>query len=125
VARKTGRTAELPAPRTRKPLPLKRTTWFVFLHDGRVLLERRPSPGIWGGLWCFPEREILKGGRRRPLAVIEHGFSHFRLRIQPFLRDAKSADKGHGMWLEIDAALGAAVPTPVKQLLKRLRAAAV
>ena len=22
---------------------------------GQVLLERRPSPGIWGGLWSFPE----------------------------------------------------------------------
>ena len=56
VARKTGRIAELPAPRAKKALPWKQASWFVFIHQGKILLERRPSPGIWGGLWCFPER---------------------------------------------------------------------
>src|SRR5574341_1248690 len=72
VARKTGRTAELPAPRARKTLPLRKATWFVYRHDGSVLLERRPSSGIWGGLWCFPEKRIAKGSTRK-LPVIEHG----------------------------------------------------
>src|SRR5687768_14950647 len=60
VARKTGRIAELPAPRRRKALPLKSATWFVYLNAGRVLLQRRPSSGIWGGLWCFPEKPVVK-----------------------------------------------------------------
>ena len=42
-------------PRKRKPLPLRHSTWLVLLHQGSVLLERRPSTGIWGGLWVFPE----------------------------------------------------------------------
>jgi A/G-specific adenine glycosylase len=118
VARRTGRIAELPAPRARKPLPLKNTTWFVYRSAGKVLLERRPSPGIWGGLWCFPEQAVLRG-KPKLLPVIEHGFTHFRLRIQPLLHDVK-AESG-GMWIDLDDALRAAVPTPVKNLLQDLQ----
>ena len=51
-----GRTAELPSPRPKPTLP-ERTTAFLILRDshGRVLLERRPPSGVWGGLWSFPE----------------------------------------------------------------------
>ena len=118
VARKTGRIDELPAPRPRKPLPLRRVNWFVYRHQGKVLLERRPSPGIWGGLWCFPEKQLVKGTTTR-LAPIDHGFTHFRLRIQPLLHDARA--EGAGLWIDLDDALRAAVPTPVKNLLQDLQ----
>jgi A/G-specific adenine glycosylase len=121
VARKTGRIEELPAARPRKPLPLRRATWHVFVHENRVLLERRPAPGIWGGLWCFPEKRILHGKRRRRLAPIEHGFTHFRLRIQPVLHDVKSGESATGLWLDLADAQAAAVPAPVKNLLQDLQ----
>jgi A/G-specific adenine glycosylase len=118
LARKTGRIAELPAPRARKPLPLRRTTWFVYAYQGKVLLERRPSPGVWGGLWCFPEKAVLEAGASRRLPQIEHGFSHFRLRIRPLLHDLTRARRTPGrVWLDIDEALDAAVPSPVRKLL--------
>jgi A/G-specific adenine glycosylase len=118
VARKTGRIAELPAPRVKKVLPLRTTRWFVYLDRGKVLLERRPSPGIWGGLWCFPERALAKAATTRKLEPIEHGFTHFRLRIEPLLIDA--APKGGGFWLDVEEARAAAIPTPVKKLLQDL-----
>jgi A/G-specific adenine glycosylase len=119
VARKTDRLHELPAPRVRKPLPLRKTTWFVYRNAGKVLLERRPSPGIWGGLWCFPEKAVLGGKPGRRLAPIDHGFTHFRLRIQPLLQEVKSA--AGGLWVDLDEAEHAAVPTPVKKLLQDLQ----
>ncbi|HEX6154432.1 MAG TPA: NUDIX domain-containing protein, partial [Burkholderiales bacterium] len=118
VARKTGRIAELPAPRVRKVLPLRTTRWFVYLDRGKVLLERRPSPGIWGGLWCFPERALAKAATTRKLEPFEHGFTHFRLRIEPLLIVA--APKSGGFWLDVDEARAAAIPTPVKKLLQDL-----
>jgi A/G-specific adenine glycosylase len=118
VARKSGRIAELPAPRARKVLPLRTTRWYVYRDRGKVLLERRPSPGIWGGLWCFPERALAKGATTRKLETIEHGFTHFRLRIEPLLIDA--APKSGGFWLDFDEARAAAIPTPVKKLLQDL-----
>jgi A/G-specific adenine glycosylase len=123
VARKTGRVAELPAPRPRKALPLKKTTWFIYLDAASVLLERRPSSGVWGGLWCFPERALVKAEPGRKLAPIDHGFTHFRLRIQPVVhRLARQPDVGSGCrWISLEEAAQAAVPTPVRKLLPDLR----
>lgn len=118
IARRTGRTAELPAPRPKKVLPLRTTRWFVYLDRGKVLLERRPSPGVWGGLWCFPERALAKAATTRKLEPFEHGFTHFRLRIEPLLIVA--APKNGGLWLDLADARAAAIPTPVKKLLQDL-----
>ena len=119
VARKTGRIGELPAARPSRALPLKKTTWFVYRDAGRVLLERRPAPGIWGGLWCFPEKAVLKSNKTQRLAPIDHGFTHFRLRIQPLLCDVKSGPGA--LWVDLEDAVDAAVPAPVKRLLLHLQ----
>jgi A/G-specific adenine glycosylase len=121
-AKKQDRIAELPAPRPRRELPEKRVTWLLLRHDGAVLVERRPAPGIWGGLWCPPELVGTRPAAARALPPIEHGFTHFRLRIRPLLQDVKS--RGPGRWLSLDAAGAAALPAPVKSLLARLRAGA-
>ena len=123
VARKTGRIGELPAARPRKALPLRKATWHVYLHAGRVLLERRPSPGIWGGLWCFPEAAGAGARLRaaRKLAPIDHGFTHFRLRIQPLLCEAKLPERPGQLWLDLADAQEAALPAPVKNLLQDLQ----
>jgi A/G-specific adenine glycosylase len=133
VALREDRVGELPTPRKRKPLPLKRSTWLVMLHKGSVLLERRPSTGIWGGLWVFPElvsgmpetfcRKALgcevKLSQRLP--EIEHGFTHFRLKIQPIRCSVRKilprAEAPGRIWLELADAARAAVPAPVRKLL--------
>jgi A/G-specific adenine glycosylase len=120
VARRTGRIDKLPARLSKKPLPQKSVHWYIYRRGTRVLLERRPSPGIWGGLLCFPERES-SAARHLPktaLPPIEHGFTHFRLRIHPVLCDAKPDLKGE--WLDVRDATDAAVPTPVRKLLQDL-----
>ena len=118
VARKSGRIAELPAPRAKKALPWRRVSWFVFIHQGKILLERRPAPGIWGGLWCFPEVRPTNCRVKAKLPVIEHGFTHFRLRIQPIL--CAGVPKASGFWMDLDDARHAATPTPVRNLLHAL-----
>ena len=136
VALREDRVGELPSPRKRKPLPLRRTTWLVLQHQGAVLLERRPSSGIWGGLWVFPEgaaRDVKSFCRRnfsveiaqaKKMPVIEHGFTHFRLDIQPIRCSVhkKFLDKKQEsrIWLDLDDAVRAAVPAPVKALLSGL-----
>jgi A/G-specific adenine glycosylase len=133
VARKKALTAQLPAPRPKKAVPSRRTTWLVLRHAGLILLEKRPSPGIWGGLWSFPEvngtniaadcRSLgYHVGSMRQLAAIEHGFTHFRLTIQPVLCEiskltSKIETPGR-LWLDIAEARGAATPAPVKKLLE-------
>ena len=137
VARREGRIAELPAPRRRKPLPLRRATWLVLMHQGAVLLERRPSSGIWGGLWAFPELDSgspaafsrralgceLKKPRRMP--EIEHGFTHFRLKLRPILCPVRKVlpqvAARWRIWLDLEDAGRAAVPAPVRVLLSGLQ----
>ncbi|MEO8718929.1 MAG: A/G-specific adenine glycosylase [Burkholderiales bacterium] len=124
VALREERIAELPAPRARKPLPLRRATWFVYVRGGEVLLERRPGAGLWGGLWTFPEKRLRAGAKMRRLPALEHGFTHFRLRAQPWLctvRAPSPQDEAAGrMWVGLADAAGAAVPAPVRTLLLAL-----
>jgi len=135
VALREDRVAELPAPKKRKPVPTRTATWLVLLHQGQVLLERRPPSGIWGGLWAFPEPIGAVAGycRRelgctiappRKLEVVEHGFTHFKLRAQPLRCEVREAQRRAGeagrVWLEIEEAARAAVPTPVRNLLRAL-----
>ena len=121
IARREGRIHELPAPRARKALPTRRATWFVFIHDGAVLLERRPSRGLWGGLWTFPESKVLKSAKAAKLAPIEHGFTHFRLLAQPLLhRLGKRVESPGRLWLDLADAVHAAIPAPVRTVLKSL-----
>ena len=119
VARREDRVHELPAPRAKRPLPLRHTDWLILRYDDQVLLERRPAPGIWGGLWCFPEKKA-KG---RALDIIEHGFTHFRLMIRPVLREVpkKTAPGPAQRWMRIADVTAAAVPTPVRRLVSSLR----
>lgn len=137
VARKRGLTERLPARRPAKRLPHRNTIMLVLQHAGEVLLERRPAAGVWGGLWCFPEaapgESVGRLCRRRfgaavqetqALPRVEHGFTHFRLTIEPRrllvsrLLD-HAAGPGH-VWLPIDEAKAAAVPAPVKRILAGL-----
>jgi A/G-specific adenine glycosylase len=132
VSRVTDRVAEIPAARPRKALPCREVTWLVLLDGRTVLMEKRPAPGIWGGLWSFPEapRKDVAGYCRRvfncelrskkALARLEHGFTHFRLHIQPLLcevRRARVLETPGRLWTELADAAEAAVPSPVRTLL--------
>jgi A/G-specific adenine glycosylase len=135
VAYRERRTAELPAPRPAKVLPQRQTTMLVLMRNGEVLLEKRPAPGIWGGLWCFPELQdgsveeacLARFGaqvtRSTPLGPVDHGFTHFRLRIEPVLTQVTAApalEQAGRLWLTPEDALGAAIPVPVRRILQAL-----
>ena len=130
VARLEDRVDELPAPRKAKQIPVRNCAWLVLRHEGRVLLERRPPTGLWGGLWTFPESRSDFAPRARLLgcqiervrrgAHFDHVFTHFRLRVQPlFCEVSRVAPIGQSArrWFEVKAAARAAVPAPVRTLL--------
>ncbi|MHB1750302.1 MAG: A/G-specific adenine glycosylase [Acidithiobacillus sp.] len=56
MAHAQGRSHALPVTVNRPPKP-QRCAFFLLVADmeGRILLEKRPDSGIWGGLWCLPQ----------------------------------------------------------------------
>jgi A/G-specific adenine glycosylase len=101
------------------------------------LLEKRPAIGIWGGLWSLPELEVEADvaahcrARFRArvvagaeLAPIEHGFTHFRLTLRPQrvavgAWPTRAEPPGY-LWLPRDDALAAALPAPIRALVRAL-----
>jgi len=120
VARREGRISELPASKLRAALPLRRTTWYVQVDAGKVLLERRPAKGLWGGLWTFPEKRPSGARTVQRLPELEHGFTHFRLRARPVLCSAVNGAGPGQRWMDMAEAPEAAIPTPVRRVLMAL-----
>jgi A/G-specific adenine glycosylase len=138
VARRDGRIDALPSPRPRKPLPQRAVRVLLFTRGGEILFEKRPPLGIWGGLWSLPEialdDDVRAFARTRfdadvtvhsDLAPIEHGFTHFSLTLHPqrisVVRWPPRAESAGLLWLAREDALGAALPAPIRTLLRSVR----
>ena len=119
-ARAQNLTHKLPTPKPRKAIPEKNTTMLVMMNGGEVMLEKRPQNGIWGGLWSFPEVENAHETAQL-LPKLTHTFTHFKLHIQPQLLHASKSNAPRTIWLSLDDAIGAAIPTPVRKILLNLK----
>lgn len=92
----TGRIGQIPGSKPAKKVPV-RTIYLLIARDddGRVLLERRPPTGIWGGLWSLPEGNShddagerlgigeIPGGDIDNLPEHEHRLTHLHMRLRP------------------------------------------
>jgi len=137
-AYKLGRVNQLPTPKPRKAIPQKQTTMLILRNGNEVMLEKRPPSGIWGGLWSLPEisadetatqvaeqRYGVQAECSPILKTLTHAFSHFRLHIEPqpmqVLSVQPQARAAGIIWLPLEDAIGAALPTPVRKILLSLR----
>lgn len=134
---RAGMQASIPARKLRQELPHKHAHMLLMVRSDQqaVLLYKRPSQGIWGGLWSFPEcadmaqsTELLStfqlsASSYTELAPLKHRFTHFQLTIQPWIIyvDAKNAPPLRSDWLWYTLARSAQVglAAPVKKILKR------
>jgi A/G-specific adenine glycosylase len=137
VAFQHGRVSELPTPRLRKTVPERHTTFLLLMHGNEILLEKRPGSGIWGGLLCPPQfedeiaarewfvRNGMDSSHGKRLTTFSHIFTHFKLHITPLQielsRKPLSVEQSGSIWLEVEEALRAAIPTPVRAVLNKLR----
>lgn len=137
VALRDNLTAILPTPKPRKALPERATTMLLLFDGNEILLEKRPPTGIWGGLWSLPEVDGgadaqlaarqgfgLETASKPPLGLLTHTFTHFRLHITPqplrVTRRLPQVRESRVVWLDLEEAIQAALPTPVRHLLTQL-----
>lgn len=136
IALREGRVDALPTPKPARPLPERHALVLLAIDaDNRVLLQRRPSTGVWASLWSLPdaashalarawfEREIGEGyDSAQSLEAIQHAFTHYRLGLQPLrwrgveLR-ASVRDNDDLRWVSLDELRSLGIPAPIRSLI--------
>lgn len=103
AARALGIQEQLPVLAAKPAVPHYLVTAAVIHRGGQVLIARRPSSGLLGGMWEFPggkveDGESLPDGLRReideelgatievgqPYGVYQHGYTHFKVTLHAF-----------------------------------------
>ncbi|KZN15115.1 A/G-specific adenine glycosylase [Marinomonas sp. TW1] len=137
-ASKTPDPTQFPIRKPKKAAkPEKQIQMLVLTNDEQhILLEKRPSTGIWGGLWSLPElavdESIVLHAEQRfatnvlsvtSLSPFRHTFSHYHLDIVPShvklaaLKGVMEANKYQ--WFLRSDALNLGLPTPVRRILEQ------
>ncbi|MFQ6005451.1 MAG: A/G-specific adenine glycosylase [Woeseia sp.] len=138
VASSLDAVSQYPAGRKKKERPLRHANMVLAHFDGVVYLERRPSQGIWGGLWSLPEIEDdTEVGRwcerqlnARPAELdrwrtMRHSFTHYDLDIQPIAvrlsaQSSTVRDTEDSIWHEIGTPPPGGMAAPVSKLIQTL-----
>lgn len=137
LARLTDNIAAFPAPKPAKSLPVKQRV-FLLLRDSlnRVLLEKRPPAGIWGGLWSLPEFDSIEAASSWCLAknmpiinqtrmtTRRHTFSHYHLDFTPLVIQTDNPgnivmEANQTVWYKAGQIHNLGVAAPIKLLLRQ------
>ena len=134
-----GTPTQFPIKSGKKTRPTKHVVLYIIRNmQNEIALIKRPTKGIWGGLWSFPEywdqeseiRNQYKFQNRilQPigqLPQIKHQFTHFTLMITPVLcKPTKKITSNELFWYKLDTRLPGGIAAPVANILKQLNAEA-
>ena len=143
VALRTGRTGTLPRRRPARPIPTIDASIAVLARQRRVLIQRRPSNGLLGGLWEFPGGKSLPGESpqqtlirecreelgiagviQADLGAVEHTYSHFRVRLHVFgcrEGEGRLACRHPHKWVSLRGLAAYPLPAANRKFLARVR----
>ena len=127
-----GQRPQKKAPRIK---PTRKIYMLMVQHKDMVLLEKRPSQGIWSGLLCLPEFESIVAAKRwgenhwgtqsavETLPPLKHHLTHLLLsitvlKINITKEKEKTITSRPIAWCKIKNRL--AIPTPLNKLLSQL-----
>ena len=127
VAQEQGRAHAFPV-KTKKLKRSSESIWLLLARrkDGAVLLHKRPTPGVWAGLYCLPLFESVQALESslnpkertslRALAPFVHVLTHKDLHLHVMAVDMPArAQSDFGEWVMDWQLVG--LPAPVKKLL--------
>ncbi|MBB1443690.1 A/G-specific adenine glycosylase [Pseudoalteromonas sp. SG43-3] len=132
-----GKVKEFPHSKPKKAVPKKSCHQLIIQCGDKVLMEKRPNSGIWGGLFGFFEFNeyeelqifLAQQGLEADLVELEafiHVFSHFELRINSHVLNVKKTpdvvnDK-QLIWYPLDQSIEVGLAAPTKKLVKQITA---
>lgn len=128
-----------------KTKPTKQTTLLILTNpQNQILLTQRPTKGIWGGLWSFPDHpqhittptELKKHlthlnpnitpQNSKWQQPFRHTFTHYHLDIQPIIININNIEtineKTPETWLTLEKPLKLGLPAPIKKIIETLKA---
>lgn len=140
-----GKTGEIPAPKPKKARPKRSAVLLMARQGDRVLLEKRPPNGIWGGLWSFPEFAAHEEAEAwcdsnlgqgegesspppEPLPEVVHKFSHFDFCMRPLkveidvqrpFRQVMEGDRW--LWYNTRSPADIGLAAPIARLIQELK----
>ena len=126
IARAQGRADGFPV-KTKKLKRSSQSLWLLWAQrrDGAVLLQKRPAPGVWAGLYCLPVFDSLddleslfqakERAELRALPPFIHVLTHKDLHLHVVRVNEPSALPDLGQWVKDWEKIG--LPAPVKKLL--------
>ena len=118
-SRKKGTQEQRPVLKPKKSAPHYVHAAAVIVERGRVLLSQRPSEGLLGGMWEFPNARVnadpakelnqalnaacrLKLKKGDPLGIVQHAYTHFKVTVHAFRCDVVSIPKEKNLkWVKI------------------------
>jgi A/G-specific adenine glycosylase len=118
-ARRKGIRDQRPVLKPKKKTPQYALAAAVVRKNGRVLLAKRPSKGLLGGMWEFPNGRVegdpakglskslrsgyqLKVQRGDALGVVKHAYTHFKVTVHVFQCEVVSMVKNQNLkWVEL------------------------
>jgi A/G-specific adenine glycosylase len=134
VAQREGDPERYPV-KTRKLKRSAQSLWLLWLQtaDGAVWLARRPTPGVWAGLYCLPVFEshadllaavpARQRAQARDLPAFSHVLTHKDLHLHPVALQLVAAELENGpqdgAWFAADQWPRLGLPAPIRKLLAR------
>lgn len=137
LAHINGVVAEYPNKKPKKNLPNKQQQ-FLLMHNqnGQIYLEKRPTKGIWGGLWCTPSIDLDIDPVHfiqttyshhvlniQPLMNIKHTFTHFRLYINALCIETnayqQSISEPQGFWFSHTETIKLGLAKPISDMIEQ------
>nr|WP_029893914.1 A/G-specific adenine glycosylase [Desulfohalovibrio reitneri] len=138
-----------------RPVPAKAAEYIpmdvasgLLIHDGGILVQKRPPAGVWAGLWEFPggaveegetpdqavvreflEETELEVAVAAPLPRVRHGYTRYRVTLHPFLLTLAGRPRQPALhaaqesrWAGAEELAGLAFPAGHRKLLDKLAA---
>jgi A/G-specific adenine glycosylase len=117
-ARENGTQGLRPVKKAKKVSPQYVHAAGVIVRSGKVLLAQRPSEGLLGGMWEFPNGRVsgdpakeltkalrtgynLKVQRKEAIGFVQHAYTHFKVTVHAFRCELKSIPNENMKWISL------------------------